>query len=243
MYSCVRLSQVRHVMGGLRIASILLSLRIAAEPVAYVDPNATLQRILHGIAQSESSRDGRVKEYTRVQHYRAMSSRFDENADMVVRMHYERGRGKDYVTLSRSGSASVQTRVFEKLLSAEVELAREKDREPTLFTTYHYQFRIMGMEMMSGNNCYVLELNPLHPDKRLFRGKAWVDARDNAVVRVEGRLNTNVSFWVGRPDVVEEFSKFGEFWFATKRDAVAKSFLLGTCQLHIDYGEYKIAAR
>ena len=96
------------------------------------------------------------------------------------------------------------------------------------------------METVNGRNCYVLELDPLQADKLLFSGKAWVDAREMAVVRVEGRPNSNVSFWVGRPSVVQEFGKLGDFWFATKRDSVATSFLLGTCQLRIDYADYKV---
>jgi len=212
---------------------------IAAQPAV---PDAPLEQILKGIAQSEADRDTRVQEYTRIQHYRATSSRFDESAEMVVRMHYDREHGKSYVTLSRSGSASVQTRVFEKLLRMEVESAVDSQRETTLFTASHYNFRVMGMEMVNGKNCYVLELDPLQADKRLFIGKVWVDAREHAVVRVEGRPSSTVSFLVGRPSVIQEFGKFGDFWFATMRDSVANSFVLGTCQLRIDYADYKVIA-
>ncbi len=219
---------------------------IAAQPASTPDDppgtDATLQQILKGIVQSEAARDQRVKEYTRIQHYRATSSRFDETAEMVVRMHYDRDQGKSYVILSRSGSASVQTRVFEKLLRMEVESAADSDRETTLFTPSHYRFRVMGMETVNGKNCYVLELDPLQTDKRLFIGKVWVDAREHAVVRVEGRPNSSVSFLVGRPSVIQEFGKFGDFWFATMRDSVANSFLLGTCQLRVDYEDYKVVA-
>jgi hypothetical protein len=222
---------------------VVLSIQFAAQPIAPQDPNAMLQRIVQGITQTEAAREARVQEYTRIQHYRATSSRFDESADMVVRMHYDRDHGKDYVILSRSGSASVQTRVFEKLLHMEIQSAAAPDREATLFTLSHYRFRMIGMETVNGINCYVLELDPLRQDRQLMSGKAWVDARENAVVRVEGRPNGSVSFWVGRPNVVQEFGKFGDFWFATLRDSVGSSFLLGTCQLRVDYSDYKVIAR
>jgi hypothetical protein len=226
---------VLYILGGLGIA-----LMIAAQPAV---PDSTLQQILRGIVQSEAERDTRVLEYTRIQHYRATSSRFDESAEMVVRMHYDHERGKSYETLSRSGSASVQTRVFEKLLRMEIESAADSDRETTLFTASHYRFRALGLETVNGKNCYVLELDPLQADKRLFSGKVWVDANEHAVVRVEGRPSTSVSFLVGRPSVIQEFGKFGDFWFATMRDSVANSFVLGTCQLRIDYADYKVIAR
>jgi hypothetical protein len=212
---------------------------IAAQPAV---PDASLEQILKGIVQSEAERDAHVTEYTRIQHYRATSSRFDETAEMVVRMHYDREHGKSYVILSRSGSASVQTRVFEKLLRMEIESAAASDRETTLFTPSHYRFRLLASETVNGKNCYVLELDPLQADKRLFSGKVWVDAREHAVVRVEGRPNSSVSFLVGRPSVIQEFGKFGDFWFATMRDSVANSFVLGTCQLRIDYADYKVIA-
>ncbi len=231
-----------HILAGLGIVLVLLPFQFAAQPATPQDPE-TLARILQGIALSEAERDSHVKEYTRIQHYWARSSRFDESAEMVVRMHYDRGHGKDYVTLSRSGSASVQTRVFDKLLRMEIDSASDSERETTLFTNSHYNFRMIGMETVNGKNCYVLELDPLQADKRLFTGRVWVDARENAVVRVEGRPNSSVSFMVGRPSVVQEFGKFGDFWFATMRDSVANSFLLGTCQLRIDYADYKVIAR
>jgi hypothetical protein len=212
------------------------------QTAASSEPAAILDRILQGISQTDAIRDTHVKEYTRIQHYRATSNRFDETAEMVVRMHYDRDRGKDYVTLSRTGSASVQTRVFERLLHAEVESAA-KDRDTNLFTRSYYRFRLMGMEMLNGKNCYILELDPLQADKRLISGKAWVDATENAVVRVEGRPSSSLSMWVGKPSVVQEFAKIGDFWFATMRDSVANSFLLGTCQLRVDYGDYKVIAR
>jgi hypothetical protein len=101
----------------------------------------------------------------------------------------------------------------------------------------------MGMEAVNGKNCYVLELDPLQADKRLFSGKVWVDASEHAIVRVEGRPNSSLSFLVGRPSVIQEFGKFGDFWFATMRDSVANSLVLGTCQLRIDYADYKVIAR
>ena len=53
-------------------------------------------------------------------------------------------------------------------------------------TPRNYDFALLGRETIEGHDCYVLQLMPKRQAVELIRGKAWVDAGDFTIRRMEG---------------------------------------------------------
>src|SRR5437667_11050249 len=77
------------------------------------------QAVIRAIDAAELRRETRLRGYTVTEHYTIKSSRFNHSAEMTVAVVYRRDQGKSYKILSRSGSAMLQSRVFDRLLHEE----------------------------------------------------------------------------------------------------------------------------
>jgi hypothetical protein len=197
-------------------------------------------RVIQAMLRAEAARFGNVEDYTRLQHYSASDERFGLKAEMLARIHYERSTGKTFEIISRSGSPLIQSRVFEALLQEEVDLSKVMTHEGGLLSAHNYSLRLTGRREFAGRQCYLLELTPLRHDKHLIQGRAWVDMEDYGVVHVEGRPADSVSFWIGKPVVIQDFEKISGYWFAIRRHSFMNGLLTGQSELTVDYSDYRI---
>jgi hypothetical protein len=67
-----------------------------------------------------------------------------------------------------------------------------------------------------------------------------VDKEDFGVVHVEGRPADSLSFWIGRPVVIQDFEKLSGYWFATRRHSFMNGLLTGPSELTVEYSDYQI---
>jgi hypothetical protein len=204
------------------------------------DGGADLNRIVDGMIHEQSTRFDRLEAYWRIQRYSVDAERFDLKAEMVVRIHRDRLKGKTYEIISRSGSPTIQSHVFDPLLQAEIESSHQTGE---LLRRENYSFRLAGEEERAGLPCWVLETEPRHKDKRLLKGKLWLDKADFGVVHVEGRSAESLSFWVGRPMIVQDYLKLDGYWWVSQRQAHSDGFLTGKSDLTIDYTDYQFETR
>jgi hypothetical protein len=215
-------------------------LALGAVSFGNMGSRADLNGIVDGMIRDQSMRFDRLESYSRLQHYSATSERFNLKAEMTVRIHRDRVTGKTYEVISRVGSPTIQTHVFDPLLQAEVESSHQTGE---LLTRENYSFRLAGEEERAGHSCWVLETEPKHKDKRLLKGKLWLDKEDFGVVHVEGRPAESLSFWVGRPMVVQDYTKQAGFWWVSERHSYDDSFWLGESELVVDYTDYQFETR
>jgi hypothetical protein len=207
---------------------------------AGVEVNTEQNRVIEGMIREQATRFEHFESFSRLQHYSVTTDRFGLKAEMVARMHRDRIKGKSYEVISRSGSSVIQNRVFDPLLEAEVETSRQSAE---LLTRENYTFRLTGQQEFEGHTCYVLETEPKRKDKRLLRGRIWVDTEDFGVIHVEGRPSDSLSLWVGKPMIVQEFAKISGYWWASRRHSYIDNFFLGKSDLVIDYSDYQFQLR
>jgi hypothetical protein len=131
-------------------------------------------------------------------------------------------------------------KVLERVVQGEAESSRKQSQDELAVTKANYKFHVTGVEIQGGRRCYMVELTPRHKSKYLVQGKAWVDANEFALMRVEGRPSASLSFWVGKPYIVQTFEKVGPFWMAAHNRSESQSFLLGSSVLTIDYSQYQV---
>ena len=200
----------------------------------------TAEAIIDKMGKSENLRRSHLKELWGSRRYTLRNERWNKNAEMQVEVQYRKGQGKSFQVLASTGSEDIQNRVFQKLLDTEVEASKSTDPDPSQLSNANYRFKMIGEEVHNGRRCHVVQMFPRKKSKFLIDGKAWVDAEDYALVRMEGRPSASLSFWVGRPYIVQEFAKVGEQWVASSNHSIADSRLFGRTELQIEYARYNV---
>ena len=170
--------------------------------------------------------------------YRGIPSNRD--AEMVVAVNFRAPNSKEFNVVSQSGSKFIIDHVFRKLLEGEQEAAKGDNRRESALTRDNYDFEFAGYEDTPNGGRYVLNLLPKTKNKFLYRGKIWVDAKDFAVVRIEGEPGKNPSFWIKKTEIKHKYVKVDNFWLPAENHTESLIRLGGTATLTIEYQDYRI---
>lgn len=172
--------------------------------------------------------------------YRGFPSNHD--AEMVVHVTYHAPNAKQFSIISVKGSKFIIDHVFKKLLEGEQEAANDENRRRTALSTENYDFSLAGYEDSSNGGRYILDLLPKTKNRFLYRGKIWVDAKDFAVVRIEGEPGKNPSFWIKKTEIAHQYVKVNDFWLPAENHTESAIRLGGKAILSIEYRDYKITS-
>lgn len=207
-------------------------------------PNATLpaDQIARKLQEKNAQRAAALEQFTSTRIYRMQYRGFpgDRDAEMVVHVKFRAPNSKQFTVVSQTGSKFVIEHVFKKLLEGEQEAANEENRQQTALTTANYDFTSAGYETTPDGAQYVLNLWPKTNNKFLYRGKIWVDAKDFAVVRIEGEPAKNPSIWIKKTEVEHRYVKVNDFWLPARNHTESVIRLGGRAILSIEYKDYKI---
>ncbi len=178
---------------------------------------------------------------TRIYHMQYRGFPSDRDAEMVVNVTYHAPDAKEFSVVSQTGSKFIIDHVFKKLLEGEQEAANEENRQNTALNSENYNFTSAGYEVTPEGAQYVLNLLPKTRNRFLYTGKIWVDAKDFAVVRIEGEPARNPSFWIKKTEVTHRYVKVGDFWLPAENHTESVIRLGGEAILSIEYKDYRIA--
>jgi hypothetical protein len=211
---------------------------------SYSAPKALLpaEQIARKLQERNAQRAAALDEFNGTRVYRMQYRGFpsDRDAEMVVNVRYHAPNTKAFTVVSQSGSKFVIDHIFKKLLEGELEAANEENRRESALSTDNYDFTSAGYETTPEGAQYVLNLLPRSKNKFLYRGKIWVDAKDFAVVRIEGEPARNPSFWIKKTEVKHRYVKVNDFWLPAENRTESVIRLGGTATLSIEYKDYNI---
>ena len=222
------------------LALLALSIPAVAQNAAVSAP-LSADEVMQRVMQMNEQRAKALETYSSIRSYHLECHCLShKKADMVVRAEYEAPNKKVFTIVSESGSGTVRSRVFKKLLEAEQESMREENQQRSAIAPGNYTFQFTDYQKIDGNEFYVLEALPLTKNKFLFRGRIWVDAKDFAITQVEGEPALNPSWWTVKTDFKRSYEKIGDFWLPELNESQTKVRIFGTAVLTINYGEYQI---
>lgn len=211
---------------------------------AYTAQNASLsaEQVAKRLQEKNAQRAAALGQFNGTRIYRMRYTGFpsERGAEMVVNVAYRAPNTKTFSVVSQSGSKFIQDRVFKKLLEGEQEAGNEDNRRNTALSSENYEFTSAGYEITPEGNQYVLNIVPRIRNKYLYRGKIWVDAKDFAVVRIEGEPARNPSFWIKKTEVRHRYVKVNDFWLPAENHTESVIRLGGRAILSIEYKDYKI---
>ena len=223
------------------LASLVAVAQQAPLPAVQNSP-LPLDQVVKNLEERNAARTAALGQFEGKRIYRMEYRGFPSNrdAEMVVKVHYRAPNSKEFTVVSQTGSKFIIDHVFKKLLEGELEAAKGDNQRQTRLSSENYDFEFAGFETTPQGSRYVLNLLPKTKNKFLYRGKIWVDAKDFAVVRIEGEPGKNPSFWIKKTEIAHKYVKVNDFWLPAENRTQSVIRLGGTASLSIEYQDYKI---
>lgn len=205
-------------------------------------PSMTAEAIVQKMIAANARRGQELLSYTGKRLYNVNYHGFPgaRDAQMQVEATYTAPDKKEFKILSESGSKILINHVFLKLLDSEKQYLEEATRRASELSLENYEFTLLGREHTEDSDCWVLRVNPREKTQFLYKGKIWVDARDFAVVRIQGEPAKNPSFWISHTEIDHQYRKLGDFWFPAHNQSITQVRLGGKAVLTIDYSDYQV---
>jgi len=225
------------------LSCLIALLVLLTAPGCAEHPALSAGQIAERVAQHERQQASRLAGYRSLRHYSIEYHGFGRElrATMDAEIRYDAIAGKSFRIVSQSGSGALCNRVLKRALESEV--AASKDRAATALTSVNYRFRAAGADTVDGREAYMLDVDPLTPNKFLYRGRIWVDAKEFAVLKMDVEPGRNPSFWISHTVIHHVNAKAGDFWLPERNQSTSKVRIGGAATLTIDYGTYQTLQR
>lgn len=207
------------------VASFTLLLAAVAAPAAH-DTAALADR-------APAVSDEPLRQYRAYRRLYARSERFDQQAWLEAWTELD-ARGFRFEIVSERGSERVRNRVLRKVLEREQELVEEGDNARAALTAANYVFG----EATEANGVQYVSLTPKRKDTLLVSGRMVLSSGGRDLLRVEGRLAKNPSFWTSLVNITRHYARLDGVRVPIATESVAKVKLVGTSRLDVHY-EYE----
>ena len=136
-----------------------------------------------------------------------------------------------YQIVSERGSDTARGKVLRPLLAHEQEAVNNGEDDKSDYTAANYEFREAGR---NGDGARVVQIKPRRQEVTLVEGHAVLDDVGD-LLRVEGKLAKNPSFWTTLVNIVRRYARIGGVRVPVATETVAKLKFVGTAQMEILY--------
>lgn len=144
-----------------------------------------------------------------------------------------------YEIVSETGSDMARGRVLRPMLAREQELVNNGDNRKSDLTADNYEFSEGGR---NGDGSRVVQLKPRRQDAMLVEGHAVLNEGGD-LLRVEGKLVKNPSFWTSLVNIVRRYARIGGVRVPVATETTAKVKFVGTAQLDVLYDYQSVNGR
>jgi hypothetical protein len=144
------------------------------------------------------------------------------------------GRTFSYEILSERGSETIRRKVLRTVLEREKELYESGEPDRSDLTTANYEFS----PQTEGPGCKYVIIKPKRKDTLLVDGR-MVLSESGDLLRVEGKLSKNPSFWTSLVNVVKRFARLDGVRVPIAVESTAKVKFAGNAKLDVEY-EYEM---
>jgi hypothetical protein len=165
-------------------------------------------------------------------HRRMRAEGVGRRAALDVLVELDPESGFRWTIEAESGSKLVGDKAFRSLLEEEAAVRGTAGPDGGALTSENYDLSTDGRET---GGLVRLRAVPRRRDRRLLDGIVVVTANDADIVRVEGRLARNPSFWLTRVDLVRRFRRLNGHRVVVRVESVAHIRFLGDVRLTVDF--------
>jgi hypothetical protein len=137
-----------------------------------------------------------------------------------------------YQITSEGGSGYIRSKVLKAMLDGEREAITEGQTERTEFSAANYIFQVTGID---ADGLARVDVKPRREDQVLVIGTMFLRPSGGELVRLEGRLAKNPSYWVKNVQVVRTYERIHGVVVPVALDSNAQLRMFGGATLHVDY--------
>ena len=148
--------------------------------------------------------------------------------------------GFRYEIVSERGSDYIREKVLKTLLRREQELIAGGNADRAEINDANYEF---GEADASANGEQYVVLKPKRKDILLLDGRMVLNQDGTELLRVEGKLSKNPSFWMNLVNVVREFARVDGIRVPISTETIAKVKFAGVSQMDVQYHYESINGR
>jgi hypothetical protein len=179
------------------------------------------------------NRSEQLQEYRALRRMHASTEKAKHEAWLEAWTEVKNGRFT-YQVVSERGSEAVRGKVLHAMLEREEELVNSGNVGKGDLTAANYDFSEASRDV---DGTRVVQLKPKRNDPLLVEGRA-VLSDGGELVRVEGRLSKNPSFWTSLVNIVRRYARVSGVRVPVATETTAKVKFVGASQLDVTY-EYE----
>lgn len=177
-----------------------------------------------------------LRQFRALRHLEATNRRFNKHGWMDVRTELSPENHFSFEVIAEGGSSYIRKKVLLPILEGEREIVTRGDPTRTALTPANYDF---AAEEPAGSGVVRLTLRPLRDEMTLIDGAVFVTDTDADLVRVEGRLARNPSFWTRRVDIVRRYGRVAGVRVPLGVESIAQIRIAGKSEMTMTY-EYQM---
>ena len=149
---------------------------------------------------------------------------------------YSARTGFDYQILRGGGSDYIRDNVLEAVLEAERDAIAHGEAGRSTLARVNYTFQPDGI---NADGLAMVLLSPRRKERTLVSGVMFLRPDEGELVRVQGRLAKNPSFWVKDVDIVRTYERINALVVPVAMNSTARIRFLGgaTFSMTYDYAE------
>jgi hypothetical protein len=179
-----------------------------------------------------------LREYRAYRHLHAVNDRFNQEAWLEAWTEVKNGRFS-YEIVNEKGSEMARKRV-RAVLAAEQQFVNDGSSDKADFTIENYEFSEAGRD---SDGSHFVQMKPRRRDVLLVDGRMVLTADGCDLVRVEGRLSKNPSFWTSLVNVIQHFGRIAGVRVPVATESVVKIRLAGTARFDVVYNYESVNGR
>jgi hypothetical protein len=190
------------------------------------------------IANLFSRNEQPLKQYRALRRMHAATEKGNHEAWLEAWTELKDGRFS-YEVVSERGSDAVRGKVLRATLDREQELVNSGDSQKGDLTSANYEF---GETSRDTDGKQIVAIKPKRSDVLLVDGHAVLDEGGN-LVRVEGKLSKNPSFWTSLVNIVRRYARVGGVRVPVATETSAKVKFVGNAQMQVVYDYESVNGR
>jgi hypothetical protein len=153
---------------------------------------------------------------------------------------YSPDAGFEYEITAEGGSEYIRDKVLRAVLDGERDVIVQGEAARSALARSNYVFQADGV---GADGLAKVLLSPKRKERMLLSGTMFLKPGDGELVRLQGRLARNPSFWVKNVDIVRTYERIGVAIVPTSLESRAELRLLGGATLRMTYKYLEVDGR
>ena len=179
-----------------------------------------------------------LQQYRALRRMHAKSEKFNHEGWMEVWTELD-ASGFRYEIVSERGSDTVRKKVLRAILEKEREMIANSESDKSDLNADNYTFATET----AGPGCRYILIKPKRKDVTLVDGRIVLSEDGRELLRVEGKLSKNPSFWTNSVNVIRHYARLDGVRVPIATESTAKIKFAGLSTLDVEYEYASINGR